>query len=283
MSINGAETTALVDSGSMITTISEEFYKTLSPRPKLYSIELEIQGAGGHAIPHLGCMECFIELPFLPDKEICVAAVVVPTTQYSLKVPVIVGTNAIERCREKCSENVQVPKEWNSAFMFLQQSRVGVVKSTNKAEIVIQPMETRTISGFVRKARNVEAAVTEHTEGASSRLGVCPRVVSLEKGGNYQRVPVRVFNMSAKVMKIKPNSSICELHDVKVIRTADPFFSETEKANVNQMAVGKDEQPTLPPGVNIDECAINDSQKERLVQFLSRWKGVFSAGITDLG
>ena len=51
---------------------------------------------------------------------------------------------------------------------------VGVVKSTNKTNIVIQPMETQTISGFVRKARNVEAAIKEHTEGASSRLGVCP-------------------------------------------------------------------------------------------------------------
>ena len=286
MSINGAETTALVDSGSMITTISEEFYKTLSPLPKLYPVELKIQGAGGHAIPHFGCMECFIELPFLPGGEIFVAAVVVPTTEYGLKVPVILGTNAIEQCREKCSEQVEkgeIPNEWSSAFLFLQQSRVGVVKSTNKTNIVIQPMETQTISGFVRKARNVEAAIKEHTEGASSRLGVCPRVVSLEKAGNYQRVPVKVFNMSAKIMTIKPNSNICELHDVKVMRTADPLSSETDKVNINQMAAEKEEHPTLPPGVNLDECAINDLQKEQLVQFLSKWKGVFSAGITDLG
>ena len=66
-------------------------------------------------------------------------------------------------------------------------------------------------------------------------------------------------------MTIKPNSNICELHDVKVMRTADPLSSETDKVHINQMAAEKEEHPTLPAGVNLDECAINDLQKEQLV------------------
>ena len=106
---------------------------------------------------------------------------------------------------EKCNKDVQVSKQWNNAFISVQQSRIGVVKYTNRNDIVIQPMETQTITGFVRKARNVEAAITKNTEGASTKLGVCPRIVSLEEVGNYQRVPVRIFNMSAKVLTITPN------------------------------------------------------------------------------
>ena len=81
-------------------------------------------------------------------------------------------------------------------------------------------MEAVTLSGFLRKKRNVEEAVTEQTEGASTRIGVCRRVVSLDKTERSQRVPVRIFNMSAKVLTIKPRSDICELHEF-ILRHAD--------------------------------------------------------------
>lgn len=69
VSNNGDETTAFVDIGSMITTISEESYNTLSALPKLYLVEMNFQGAGGNAIPHFGCIECLIELPFFSRKR----------------------------------------------------------------------------------------------------------------------------------------------------------------------------------------------------------------------
>ena len=37
--LNGIETLALIDSGSQITTLSEDFYNNMTPRPTLYSIE----------------------------------------------------------------------------------------------------------------------------------------------------------------------------------------------------------------------------------------------------
>ena len=281
--INSVETTALTDSGSMVTTISEEFYKTLSPLPPLYDVELKVEGAGGNAIQHLGCMECFVEVPFLAEEVISVGAIVVLTMQYSLKVPVIIGTNVISLLKEKCNKAAQVPKQWNNAFISVQQSRIGVVKYMNWNDIVIQPVETQTITGFVRNARNVEAAITENTEGASTKLGVCPRIVSLEKVGNYQRVPVRIFNMSAKVLTIKPNTNICELHEVKVLRNVDPFQNKEKNAQVNQISVEKEAEPTLPSGVTLDDSALTDKQKEQLTRFLSNWKGIFSTGITDIG
>ena len=39
---------------------------------------------------------------------------------------------------------------------------------------------------------------------------------------------VRIFNMSAKVLTIKPRSDICELHEVKVLRHADPESPENK-------------------------------------------------------
>ena len=74
------------------------------------------------------------------------------------------------------------------------QRGAGVVKSTDKAEIKVNPFETVTVSGFVRKSRNVDFVITEQTPGASIRIGVCPRVLSLNKVGKSQRVPIRIYN-----------------------------------------------------------------------------------------
>ena len=274
----------------MITTISEDFYRSLSPTPTLISIEnfnLKVEGAGGYTLPYLGYIECGLQIPFLGQQIIEVPALVVPTTDYSLNIPVVVGTNAIKICREKCTDTTDIPDEWQTAFLSLQQSRVGVVKSTNTSNIQIQPMETVTLSGFLRKKRNVEEAVTEQTEGASTRIGVCPRVISLDKTERSQRVPVRIFNMSAKVLTTKPRSDICELHEVKVLRHADLETQQQETIQVKQHIAEEDKdtqnETNLPEGIDLGCSNLTTDQKERLQQFLFKWKDIFSKGITDLG
>ena len=49
ISINDTEVLALIDRGSSVTTISEEFYKSLNPLPELMSVaslNLRNEGAG---------------------------------------------------------------------------------------------------------------------------------------------------------------------------------------------------------------------------------------------
>ena len=128
---------------------------------------------------------------------------------------------------------MQVPDVWAKAFISSQRGNAGVVKSTNKTDYHIQPMQTVAVSGLVRKKDNVEAAVTEQTQGAS-KSSVCPRIVSLEKNGTYQRVQVRLINMSAKVVNIKPKSDFCELLEVKVLRSVDPISQKEETVNFKQ-------------------------------------------------
>ena len=267
-----------------MTTISEEFYESLNPLSELMSItslNLRIEGAGGNTVPYSGCIACTVKVPFLPERETDILALVVPTTQYNLKVPVVAGTNIIGKCND--CDHSNVPKEWKNAFVSLHQSRIGVVKSTNKQDIKVQPFETITLSGFVRKSRSVETAVTEQTQGASTRIGVCPRVVSLEQPGRNQRIPVRVFNMSAKILTIRPDSHICELHEVKVLRSVDPVLPEKETAAVNQQTATKETTEDLPEGLAINDANITIEEKERLKRFLIQWKDIFSKGLTDLG
>ena len=180
----GIDANALVDSGSQITTITEEFYNSLSPRPHLWSLEeldlnLKVQGAGGHDIPYIGCILADVQVPFMPNCTIKVGVLVVPATDYGLEVPIILGTNVISRCRKTCDSETAVPDNRKNAFAASQTESAEIVKSTNKVTIKLKPNEL-TLSGMVRNCRQVVSAVTETARGVSSRIGLCPRVVKLD-------------------------------------------------------------------------------------------------------
>ena len=46
-------------------------------------------------MPYSGCITCTVKVRFLPGREIDILALVVPTTQYNLKVSVVARTNII--------------------------------------------------------------------------------------------------------------------------------------------------------------------------------------------
>ena len=61
MEINGKSASALIDSGSMITTLSEEFYNSLDPKPDFVDIgqfNLKIEAACGNTVSYSGCIGC---------------------------------------------------------------------------------------------------------------------------------------------------------------------------------------------------------------------------------
>ena len=164
----------------------------------------------------------------------------------------------------------------------MQQSRLGIVKSTNTS-ILIQPNETVTISGFVRKKTNVDSALTEQTQGASSQIGVCPCIVSLDKDQTYQQVPVRIYNLSAKVITIQPKSDLCELHEVKVLHNNDLVATEEETVTVKQHRVEeqKDKIEEQIHGIKLEGSNLSLEQADQLQTLLLKWKNIFSNGLND--
>ena len=163
---------------------------------------------GGNQLPYLGYIEADIQVSFLPNCDIQVPVLVVPVTEYGLRVPVVVGTNVIRLSRNNSDSETAIPNTWKNAFVSFQQGSIGVIRSTNKVNVKLQPNETITLSGMVKNCRQFESAVTETTQGASSRIGVCPRVVKLESVGKNQRVPIRIYNVSAKEIEITPKTTL---------------------------------------------------------------------------
>jgi hypothetical protein len=194
----------------------------------LKDFNIDIICANGQTIPYLGYIEVLIGLSDCHGIELYAPILIVPATEYNENVPAIIGTNLIREFANLCSRNSsEVSPEWKSAFISLQCSKVGTVKSTRK--IKLHPMEVKTVTGIVRKTSEVESAVTEPIdEFCLGGIAVCPRVVSMKNPGGTSRVPVRLCNITAKTVFIHAKASICELNKVSVLRSVSMFNDESE-------------------------------------------------------
>ena len=104
---------------------------------------------------------------------------------------------------------------------------------------------------------------------------VCPRIVSLQKSlGSTARIPVRVCNMSANVVKIQPKSVICALNKVDVIDTWSPESStHTQIPEVDTCTRSLDEVEAL--GVKVNRENLSLSELEQANSLLSKWSHIF--------
>ena len=276
--INGVKTSGLIDTGSMVTSVSEDFYNSLKPLPQLHLITefgLDVKGASGDNLPYKGYIEAEISVPFFTNSSFKIPLLVVSNTEYNSKVPAIVGTNVIRLCKAEVT-NEQVPVEWETAFDSLCDESTPVRTTCNYA-IRIAPYEIKTIHGIARKTGNFETAVTEHMNTSlSGDLNICPRIVSLKSPGKTVRVPVRVCNLSAHAINIPPKSLLCSLNSVSVVDSWTPA-SKQKSENVPTTSIIED------LGVAVEKENLSDDQLEKVKDVLCDWSHIFSKGPTDLG
>ena len=278
--MNGIETTGLIDTGSEISTVSEQFWNSLNPKPEIHVVqELEIKCADGNTLPYRGVVELTIGVPTLQEDLVSALFLVVPATDYNKTVPFTVGTNVIREFQK--SNSADIPEAWKVAFNALLAQHVGSVKTTTK--VTLKPWEVKDVTGFVRKDRNCDAAITESTEiGNTPHVSASPRIVTLSNPGKTARVPVRVCNMSAKVVTLPSKTSLCDLHEVKVLRSLPLGDKDSVKAHVNQHRAETD-NPSHLAGIDLSDTKLSPEQKQEASQFLNQWQHVFSKSPTDLG
>ena len=112
------KTSGLVDTGSMITSVSDSFFKSMKSRPELHNINefgFTVQSANGDILPYKGYIEAEISVSFLSNSTFNKPLLVVSDTEYNSKVPSVVGKNVIRFCENQVSSS-QVPVEWQTAF-----------------------------------------------------------------------------------------------------------------------------------------------------------------------
>jgi hypothetical protein len=98
--VEGIDADALVDTGSMVSTISEDFVKRKLPCVT-YCDDVEwvtVHSSTGHTLPYTGVICVTVQSKELADmfqcpREAHVLALVVPGQVWSQEVPLLLGTN----------------------------------------------------------------------------------------------------------------------------------------------------------------------------------------------
>ena len=105
--ISGNSTTALIDTGSNVSTLSKTFYDNYLQDKPIHPIEefVNIECADGNSLSYLGYIETEIEPLGIPNSQPqpCLF-LIVPESNYSKTVPVLLGTNIIRTFLENTQQ-----------------------------------------------------------------------------------------------------------------------------------------------------------------------------------
>ena len=99
--LDGHDTTALIDSGSQVSTITEIFYNTMLPKPIFHSMDefgVELNCANGSSIPYKGYIFANVETEFT-QKPIETVLLVVPVQKYYGTAHVLLGKNVLREMK----------------------------------------------------------------------------------------------------------------------------------------------------------------------------------------
>ena len=292
ITINGIETTALLDTGATVCTISTDFYQQYLRDVPIQPIDdiVKIRCADGEAIPYLGYIKVTINTADIDtaSNNDCLM-LVVPTTQYSQKVPAIIGTNFInsimdsihQQNGERFLQHTKMTTPWYIAFRCIglrekelqrNKHRLGVVKSAESNDIIIPPNTEVRVSGYVDKQIPYQpvCALLQATNGSvlPQDLDISPTLVSYRYQDN-DVVDVNISNITTRTVRIPPKALICELQPVLI----------------------EDIQPhtDLPPGdqvidlLKISTTNLTQDQHQQAHRMLDHNKDIFSTSDTDIG
>jgi len=157
--IDNIQTRALIDTGSCVSTISDRFYKQHLSHLELQPVShlLEIECADGNSLPYLGFISADMKVVGIPmDHTQHCLFLVVPESDYSKNIPVLLGTNILSEFMTVCKsvlgnkylQTSGLFTSWYLAFCCLsmrertlqkQKSRLAIVRSAEKNTILIRP------------------------------------------------------------------------------------------------------------------------------------------------
>ena len=122
--VDRQKVTTLIDSGAQVSSVSSGFCNWMTLKVHPLDRLLELEGTGGSTIPFLGYVEVNLQIPGTWGYNEDILLLVILTSTYSMKVPVMVGSKIIERLMGMITKGELV-----KATMTWKQAHFGVVMS----------------------------------------------------------------------------------------------------------------------------------------------------------
>ena len=278
----------LIDTGSMVTTVSQEFLKSHLPSLPVFPVGdiLTIKGPMDEELPYSGFVELEISIPFgKGNHSVGVFPVLVsPNTPYNHKVPVLLGTNVlncffsqiVEKVGDSYLQSVQC-QSLRTALQALSlrerhlkksQGVYGLMRTVSdvsiegKGNVIVEAQPQIVVPGLKT------VALVETSNDQFNGHTLTPILLSMN-GTQSSAVYVELCNNSSIKIDIPANTAIGRVCQVTLPDEIVPGVegnSCLEQFNIDE----------LKSLVSVDEIA-------ELRQILLRQRTAFSLGSLDLG
>ena len=296
--INGHKTTALLDTGSTISTVSEHFYSNHLKAVDCPLLPLEnflhIEGAGGHSLPYTGYIEADIQIPGITDGNgLTSLFLVVPNTSYNSSVPFLIGTNILTHLMDKLKhkhgvrflQRANLTSTLQLAFRCMvtdsrrlkKDGHLGEIKYASSKPITIQGNRTVTIDGRVTRSKKngvwsamIQESLDTHLP---ADIEVTPSLVTYDANRD-QTVTVQLANLRNQPITIQPRTMICHLKAVEVVD------EHTEHEVMKDMPPHCSE---FLDKIDFNDTAVEGQKLHDLKHFIRTWSHVFSQHDLDVG
>ena len=277
----------LLDTGSMITCISASFVKDhlrLLPQFPIGHI-LCVKGPMDERLPYQNYVELEIGLPVNSQCHSVglFPVLVAPDTEYNRKVPLLLGTNVLDRFYEQvCGDRQQplrcgVDKPVAVALQTISLRKrhlektdgvYGLVRSSGP--ISLKPKETVLVKCNTQVAIPVVRSMVMVQSRPSAQqvesLEVTPGVILLDE--KYPVVSIELTNHRKETVSVEPHSVLAEIHQVRLEPVSQ---SESEQGFIAQFKL--DEVPDI----------VSPKILEKLTALLLEEKAVFATSKHDIG
>ena len=212
----GKEVSALLDTGSMVSTIAVSLCTSLNLTVQLLDNVLSIEGAGGHKVPYLGLVEVAIQSPEILLGEFPVLMLVVPDTEYHKRVPVLLGTNILGRLT---NANLHPVRTWKNVLYAVTKQQAVQGKTDSLGDLrTSRPVTVPANGHVIIYGRTQTPAVCqkmtvcmEGKSGLPKGVMVTPSVNIVSPGRSKIRLPIALVNHLSQPVTIPAKTRICEL------------------------------------------------------------------------
>lgn len=314
--VNGEMCKALIDSGSQVTTITDELWHRhpILCSQKLQPSDIPIEGAAGQPVTYVGVL--LINLKFLGRAYSNVPAFVVPVTEYRSNVPLLIGTNVIRASRNDLQASygrqylakVKLTNpEWHSALLDISKHESGGVKGkVGRVQYAGHKIQipagkeldvTGRIVGGPKKKLHTVLVESQSPLKVPEGLVIARLLANVKRG----RVPVRVLNLSEKDLVIKPRTFLADAFMVQsVVETegecqmfsCDQCMPEThsvkspvvESCQSQQQVTSVGAESENMFGIDLNDAAVESKEQLSLLkELLEKNEDVFSKHFMDYG
>ena len=290
--IDNVELTALLDTGSCISYLSQSYHeKYLSHLPLLPVTDiLNIECADGQKLPYSGYIKASMTSPGIPKctEQFCLL-LVVPDTNYNQSVPVLIGTNILDEIEKDCKAqhgeqylqraNLKTPWYITLRCLAIRQrelkknkNRIAIVRSAETTKLTIGPNQSISVKGYLDKQMefNPTCAIIQECEDSTlpDYIDVTPTVIQYEHRNNSELM-VNLSNLTTNSVTISPKAILGEVQPVSI---DESVFEKIEKKTSKKIF----------EEIHIDS-KLTSEQNEQVESLLKTHIDVFSTHDADIG